>query len=167
MQTHDAFFNITSPWGPMIGAHVGEHLSGLWFIGQAHFPRIQGHPMRPHPRLSKSLTTELNAYAHGELTTFTIAVAPIGGSPHAQAVWRALCAIPYGTTTTYGQLAQTIGDITGRASSPRAIGHAVARNPISILIPCHRVIGANGQLTGYAGGIEKKTALLRLEHAID
>ena len=85
------------------------------------------------------------------------------GTAFQQAVWNILCGIPYGTTTTYGRIAAHIAAARGGRMSAQAVGGAVGRNPISILIPCHRVIGADGSLTGYAGGLDKKEALLRLE----
>ncbi|MCQ2287460.1 MAG: methylated-DNA--[protein]-cysteine S-methyltransferase, partial [Bacteroidales bacterium] len=85
------------------------------------------------------------------------------GTAFRQSVWKALCEIPYGTTITYGDLAQRLSSASGRYVSPRAVGNAVGRNPISIIIPCHRVVGADGSLTGYAGGLERKRFLLRLE----
>ena len=85
------------------------------------------------------------------------------GTAFQQAVWNILCGIPYGTTTTYGRIAAHIAAARGGRMSAQAVGGAVGRNPISILIPCHRVIGTDGSLTGYAGGLDKKEALLRLE----
>lgn len=85
------------------------------------------------------------------------------GSPFRQAVWAALMEIPYGQTRTYGQLAQALAQRTGKKAAPRAVGGAVGHNPISLMIPCHRVVGAGGALTGYAGGLERKKALLALE----
>ena len=85
------------------------------------------------------------------------------GSPFRQAVWQLLLQIPYGQLTTYGAIAKQLQLQTGRSVSAQAVGGAVAHNPISILIPCHRVVGASGSLTGYAGGLEKKIHLLRLE----
>ena len=85
------------------------------------------------------------------------------GTDYQKSVWRALLEIPYGSTVTYGELAKSLGITSGRRPSARAVGNAVGRNPVSILIPCHRVIGAGGSLTGYAAGTDRKQALLRLE----
>jgi len=160
---------IASPWGPMVGMRVDEALGGLWFVGQAHFPDLTDVPEEGysnHPLWSE-LTQGLEAYAAGQRQTFNILLAPQGGSPFAQRVWSALRGIPWGRTVSYGDLARQLTQGNGLATSARAVGSAVGRNPISILIPCHRVVGADGRLTGYAGGIEKKAALLRLERAID
>jgi methylated-DNA-[protein]-cysteine S-methyltransferase len=101
---------------------------------------------------------QLEAYAAGELTSFDLLLHP-QGTAFQHDVWDALLEIPYGVTTTYGRIADQIGRPTGS----RAVGAAVGANPIGIVIPCHRVIGANGSLTGYAGGLENKVALLQLE----
>ncbi len=105
---------------------------------------------------------QLKAYFEGRLREFSVPV-QMEGTAFQQQVWKALVEIPYGQTRSYGQLAQTI---FGRANAARAIGHANARNPISIIVPCHRVIGASGVLTGYAGGLAAKELLLRLEGAL-
>jgi methylated-DNA-[protein]-cysteine S-methyltransferase len=160
---------ITSPWGTMVGMRVDDALGGLWFVGQAHFPDLTGvieESCSNHPLWSE-LTQGLEAYASGQRQMFNLPLAPQGGSPFAQRVWSALQGIPWGCTVSYGDLARQLAQGDGPATSARAIGSAVGRNPISILIPCHRVVGADGRLTGYAGGIEKKAALLRLERAID
>ena len=153
----------------MVGMRVDEALGGLWFVGQAHFPDLTDVPEEPysnHPIWSE-LTRGLEAYAAGQCQAFSIPLAPHGGSPFAKRVWSALQGIPWGRTVSYGALARQLAQSEGLPTSARAVGSAVGRNPISILIPCHRVVGADGRLTGYAGGIEKKAALLRLEQAID
>ena len=153
----------------MVGMRVDEALGGLWFVGQAHFPDLTDVPEEPysnHPLWSE-LTRGLEAYAAGQCHAFSIPLAPHGGSPFAKRVWSALQGIPWGRTVSYGALARQLAQSEGLPTSARAVGSAVGRNPISILIPCHRVVGADGRLTGYAGGIEKKAALLRLEQAID
>lgn len=153
----------------MVGMRVDEALGGLWFVGQAHFPDLTDVPEEPysnHPIWSE-LTRGLEAYAAGQCQAFSIPLAPHGGSPFAKRVWSALQGIPWGRTVSYGALARQMAQSEGLPTSARAVGSAVGRNPISILIPCHRVVGADGRLTGYAGGIEKKAALLRLEQAID
>ena len=153
----------------MVGMRVDEALGGLWFVGQAHFPDLTDVPEEPysnHPLWSE-LTRGLEAYAAGQCQAFSIPLAPHGGSPFAKRVWSALQGIPWGRTVSYGALARQLAQSEGLPTSARAVGSTVGRNPISILIPCHRVVGADGRLTGYAGGIEKKAALLRLEQAID
>lgn len=114
----------------------------------------------PTPLLEEA-RDQLSAYFSGALTQFDLPLKP-HGTPHQQKVWTAMCAIPFGETRTYGEIAK---DIT---SSPRAVGSACGRNPLPILIPCHRIVGANGQMTGYSGGdgIETKTRLLRMEEAV-
>lgn len=107
-----------------------------------------------------SVIAEMNAYFAGELRDFRTPVAPVIGTPFQRRVWTALLRIPYGETWSYARLA------TETASVARAVGSANGANPISIIVPCHRVIGANGSLTGYAGGLERKRALLLLEGAL-
>ena len=167
MQSRNRQAVIASPWGTLVGMRVDDALGGLWFVGQAHFPDLTDIPEEgcsDHPLWSE-LTQELVAYAAGQRQTSNINLAPQGGSPFAQRVWSALREIPWGHTVSYGALARQLAQGDGRVTSARAVGSAVGRNPISILIPCHRVVGADGRLTGYAGGIEKKAALLRLEQA--
>jgi methylated-DNA-[protein]-cysteine S-methyltransferase len=110
---------------------------------------------------AKLLTSEISAYFAGKLRQFSIPIAPIG-TPFQLRVWNRLATIPYGKTTSYGQIAKELGD----ANLSRAVGRANGANPIFLLIPCHRVIGANGQLTGYAGGLERKAELLKMEATI-
>ena len=110
------------------------------------------------PAPLKDASEQLSAYAAGELKEFELRLRP-SGTPFQMSVWSELAQIPYGVTTTYGQIASSIGRPTGS----RAVGAAVGSNPIGIIVPCHRVIGANGSLTGYAGGLDNKMALLHLE----
>ena len=110
----------------------------------------------------KEAAKQLQAYFTGELRVFTVRVL-MEGTAFQKQVWQALMEIPYGQIRSYGQLSQ---GIFGRANAARAVGHANARNPISIIVPCHRVIGASGVLTGYAGGLKAKELLLKLEGAI-
>lgn len=127
-------------------------MTGLRFCGQ-EVP-AQG-PVSP---VLAQAAAQLAEYFAGQRQSFTIPLAP-RGTPFQQEVWRALCAIPYGQTRSYGQLAAALG----RPSAARAVGGACRRNPIWLMIPCHRVVGASGSLTGYAGGLERKKALLALE----
>ena len=106
----------------------------------------------------KDVAAQLHAYFAGELSTFDLEMNLLG-TPFQQSVWAQLCEIPYGETISYGELAQRVGN----PKASRAVGLANGRNPISIIVPCHRVIGANGSLTGYGGGLERKTWLLELE----
>ena len=117
-----------------------------------------GADRRSEPAVLRQTVEELTAYFAGTLRCFTVPVAP-AGTPFQQQVWAALRQIPYGTTCSYRAIAEAVG----RPKACRAVGMANHRNPIPILIPCHRVVGADGQLTGYAGGLSVKQALLRLE----
>jgi len=148
---------LDSPVGPLMLAGDESVLRELWFL--------QGRQrVAPNPAWTESarafaeVTRELKAYFAGRLATFSIAVAA-GGTPFQSRVWQALRAIPYGATISYGELATRIGD----PKAVRAVGLANGANPISIIIPCHRVIGASGALVGYGGGLPTKRALLALE----
>jgi methylated-DNA-[protein]-cysteine S-methyltransferase len=103
---------------------------------------------------------QLREYFDGKRTAFELPLDLALGTPFQQSVWQQLLAIPAGATTSYGELGRRLG----RSQAARAVGAAVGRNPVSIVVPCHRVVGTNGSLTGYAGGLERKTALLDLEH---
>ena len=107
---------------------------------------------------NEKLASELDLYFKGRLTGFTIPL-DLRGTPFQLRVWNELCRIPYGETTTYGRIAAA----TGNAVAARAVGHAIGSNPVAIVVPCHRVIGADGSLTGYASGLERKVYLLKLE----
>lgn len=154
-----------SPLGGITLASDGETLTGLWFDAQRHFAATlaEEHEERA---LSVFERTErwLGEYFSGAQPDFTPPLRP-SGTPFRLAVWELLLTIPYGQTTTYARLAAALEARTGRRVSARAVGGAVARNPISLIIPCHRVIGADGSLVGYAGGLERKQYLLRLEGA--
>lgn len=153
---------IDSPLGRLTLAGEGERLVGLWLEGQKHFGsglRLGGRGEAP---VFPAVRRWLERYFAGEDPGPTPALDPEGTSFQRQ-VWELLKAVPYGRTVTYGALARQLEEQTGRRTSPRAVGAAVGRNPISILIPCHRVLGADGSLTGYAGGLERKLWLLRKE----
>lgn len=145
--------------GPVTLAATGQGLAGLWFAGQKHHPDTSAWRVDDrHPRLLQA-RAELAEYLDGRRNRFDVALDLGTGSVFQQAVWRALCTIAAGDTTSYGAVSRQIG----RPSAVRAVGAAVGRNPISIFVPCHRVLGANGALTGYAGGLDRKEALLALE----
>ena len=162
--------HFQSPLGRMTLAATMQGLAGLWFEGQRHLPAAlmaesTGAAAWPtdlnHPVL-RLATQQLTAYFAGQGTEFAEFDLPLdlsGGTAFQQAVWQALLAIPPGTTASYGQISHRLG----KPAAVRAVGAAVGRNPISIIVPCHRVIGADGSLTGYAGGLHRKTALLTLE----
>jgi methylated-DNA-[protein]-cysteine S-methyltransferase len=150
-----------SPLGPMIVAATARGLAGVWFEGQRHLPDSSAWPHEPaHPVLTQAVA-QLREYFAGQRTTFDLPLDLQGGTAFQQSVWQALLSIPRGGTTSYGVLSQRIG----KPAAVRAVGAAVGRNPLSIVVPCHRVLGADGSLTGYAGGLERKTALLQLEGA--
>ena len=158
-----------SPVGKILLAAENEALVGLWIEGQKYFPdklpenaaKDSGHEVLNEAKIW------LDRYFSGDKPSpGDIALSP-NGSSFAKAVWQKLCRIPYGETTTYGKIAAEIAAQRGiKKMSARAVGGAVGRNPISIIVPCHRVIGSNGSLTGYAGGIDKKIALLHHEGAL-
>lgn len=151
-----------SPLGIMIVAATRSGLAGVWFEGQRHLPDSSGWPEQPdHPVLCQAVA-QLEEYFGGRRTQFDLPLDLQAGTPFQQSVWKALLAIPHGGTTSYGVLSQRIG----RPAAVRAVGAAVGRNPLSIVVPCHRVLGAAGSLTGYAGGLQRKSALLHLEGAL-
>ena len=140
-------------------------LTGLWFEGQKYFANTlhEEHISQETPILTDAKKW-LDVYFSGEEPKFTPALHPTG-STFRQAVWQILLQIPYGQTITYGEIARQMSEIQNTPHmSAQAVGGAVGHNEISIIIPCHRVVGTNGSLTGYAGGIDKKIALLKLEH---
>lgn len=155
-----------SPLGEITLSSDGEALTGLWFDGQKYFGATLGGDARARELPVFEQTRRwLEIYFAGREPDFTPPLRP-AGSPFRQAVWQVMAQIPYGQTWTYGQIARQIARERGLARfSAQAVGGAVGHNPISLLIPCHRVVGAGGSLTGYAGGVDKKLALLRLEGA--
>ena len=154
---------LPSPLGPLTLASDGAAITGLWLASQKYFASTLDIHASPAPDLPVFDQTAawLDAYFSKAPLPAMPPLAP-SGSPFRQAVWALLREIPYGATTTYGALARELGLSPAAA---RAVGSAVGHNPISILIPCHRVVGADGSLTGYAGGVEKKRFLLKLEGA--
>lgn len=177
---------LSSPLGEITVAANDHSLTGLWFIGQKYYPAAApawrqnpGHPV------FAQVKAWLAAYFAEGNPRPALPSVPLDpqGTPFQQAVWKLLLGIPLGQTSTYGQLAARLGAqgatqsgtqlstqpgrTGGRAKmSAQAVGGAVGHNPISLIIPCHRVLGSNGSLTGYAGGLDKKQALLRLEGAL-
>lgn len=150
---------IDTRLGPVTLAATGQGLAGMWFAGQKHHPDTAAWRVEDHNPWLAQARTELAEYLDGQRSQFDVALDLCTGSVFQQAVWRALCTIAAGSTTSYGAVSRQIG----RPSAVRAVGAAVGRNPISIFVPCHRVLGANGALTGYAGGLARKEALLALE----
>jgi methylated-DNA-[protein]-cysteine S-methyltransferase len=154
---------LSTPLGPMRAAFDGPALVELAFV-DVHATALPQVAAQAPPQVAGNLAalrTALDAYFGGRAADFDIPLAP-AGTAFQQAVWGALREIPHGRTASYAEIARRIG----RPRAVRAVGAANARNPIAILVPCHRVIGADGSLTGYAGGLERKRALLALEAGI-
>ncbi|MBQ8535822.1 MAG: methylated-DNA--[Clostridia bacterium] len=155
-----------SPVGLMTLGSDGENLVGLWTQGQKYFADTAPQQMALCHKLPvfDAAKAWLDGYFAGERPQISqLPLAPIGGE-FRQRVWKLLTQIPYGQVTTYGQLAREIAAMTGKKTmSAQAVGGAVGHNPISIIIPCHRVVGTNGSLTGFSGGLEMKIKLLQHE----
>lgn len=151
-----------SPHGQMLVVANDEGISGIYFDGQKYLPRVEPAWRRDVGHvLLRQAKRELAEYFGGERRRFETALAPDGTS-FQRAVWKVISTVDFGRTITYGELAR-------RAGSPgnaRAAGAATGRNPISVIVPCHRIVGSNGSLTGYAGGLDRKRALLALESGI-
>lgn len=157
--------HYNSPLGGILLAADEIGLTGLWFDGQKYFARDlpAEHVEQNTPVLSEAKRW-LDIYFTGREPDFTPPLHPIG-SVFRQAIWEILLQIPYGQTTTYGEIARQLAAKLGLPRmSAQAVGGAVGHNEVSIIIPCHRVVGTSGSLTGYAGGIDKKVKLLELEH---
>lgn len=171
-------------WGNILVAiDQNIHIAGLWFEGQKYFPNIQENAcffenltekeleallvsksdLKDIYKLIDTFDQQMREYEAGNRQSFELPLSPVG-SEFRQKVWKELLEIPFGETTTYGTIGKEIAKALGKwGMSAQAIGGAVGHNPISLIIPCHRVVGAKGQLTGYAGGVDKKTAILRHE----
>ncbi len=154
----------SSPLGAITTASDGQKLTGLWFDGQKYFGRtLEKEHEEKFLSVFECADAWLDMYFSGKEPDFTPPLA-LAGSPFRQKVWDILLAIPYGTTTTYGAIAAQIAAETGLSHmSAQAVGGAVGHNPISVIVPCHRVLGSDGSPTGYAGGTDKKIRLLQLE----
>jgi methylated-DNA-[protein]-cysteine S-methyltransferase len=151
-----------SPLGPMLLAATDSGVAGVWFEGQRHGPDSTGWVDQPgHPMLRQA-RQQLADYFAGQRDGFDLPLDLRLGTAFQQSVWQALLRIPRGETTSYGELSRRVG----RPQAARAVGAAVGRNPVSVVVPCHRVVGTGGALTGYAGGLERKSALLKLEGAL-
>jgi len=151
-----------SPHGQMLLVANGEGLSGVYFEGQKYHAQVEPEWRRDtgHAPLFQA-TRELAEYFGGERKCFETALAPEGTS-FQQSVWKAISTVTFGETITYGELARR----AGCPGSARAAGAATGRNPLTIVVPCHRIVGSSGSLTGYAGGLDRKRALLALESGI-
>ena len=157
-------YKYKSPLGEILLAADEVGLTGLWFEGQKHFAStLPNEYISQETEILIEAKKWLDIYFSGKEPKFTPPLHPTG-SEFRQAVWQILLQIPYGQTITYGEIARKMAEVKNIAHmSAQAVGSAVGHNEISIIIPCHRVVGANGSLTGYAGGIDKKIALLELE----
>lgn len=155
------FTTWAGPLGSMTLAATPRGLSGVWFDGQRHGPDTSAWRHDPANPLLLRAIEQLGQYFAGQRSHFELPLDLQGGTAFQQQVWQALLGIAPGATTSYGRLSSAIG----KPAAVRALGAAVGRNPVSIVVPCHRVLGADGSLTGYAGGLARKTALLALEGA--
>ena len=155
-----------SPLGGILLAADEIGLTGLWFDGQKYFARgLSNERIAQETPILTEAKRWLDIYFTGKAPDFTPPLHPIG-SAFRRSVWEILLQIPYGQTTTYGEIARQLAEKQGLARmSAQAVGGAVGHNPISLMIPCHRVVGTSGSLTGYGGGIARKVKLLELEHA--
>ena len=155
--------HYASPFGPITLASDGTSLVGLWFDGQKYFAATleDAHRQKSLPVFEEARRW-LDLYFSGKEPGFLPPLAP-KATPFRKKVWDILLSIPYGQTMTYGEIAKTIAREQSSRMSAQAVGGAVGHNPISIIVPCHRVVGTNGSLTGYADGIDKKVQLLTLE----
>jgi methylated-DNA-[protein]-cysteine S-methyltransferase len=149
-----------TPLGPLLLARTAHGLAGAWFENQRHHPAAFDAPYTGDDPLLTRVGVQLHAYFGGARAAFDVPL-DLQGTPFQRAVWQALLAIEPGSTRSYADIAREIG----KPVAMRAVGAAVGKNPVSILVPCHRVIGSDGSQTGYAGGLDRKTALLRLEAA--
>ena len=166
---------LDSPIGPLTALATDKGLAGLWFDAQKHHPGDLDAPVDAKNPHIVAMRRWLDAYWSNQNPSPRDVTLDLHGTPFQRAVWRALLGIPLGRTKTYGEIAAQVGNGAaprdsrgcaprdGRGCAPRAVGTAVGRNPVSILVPCHRVIGANGSLTGYAGGLPRKEKLLQHE----
>jgi methylated-DNA-[protein]-cysteine S-methyltransferase len=144
---------LDSPIGEFSVATDGTGICG------ARFGRVDGAATEPGDELLQRAMSELRAYFAGELTAFAVPLSVRGGADFERAVWREMTTIPYGGTRTYGEVAVAVGD----AGAARAVGVACNRNPIPVIVPCHRIVGAGGKLVGFGGGLDRKRRLLELE----
>ena len=159
---------VQSPLGNILIATTNKGLTGLWFMekqrylpsqitGPGAWPEYAAHP------LLQQVSQQLVEYFEGDRRDFDVPLDLSCGTAFQQSVWQALLAIPPGETLSYGEVSRRIGN----PKAVRAVGGAIGRNPVSIIVPCHRVVGSNGTLTGYGGGLDRKTALLRLEGVLE
>ncbi len=153
-----------SPLGPILIATDKGGLTGLWFRNQKYFAlSLDESAIEKETEFSKLAKEWLDLYFQGIIPNIKIPL-HFNGSSFQKEVWHILLTIPYGSLTTYGDIAKSLAKSKGiKRMSAQAVGAAIAKNPISIIVPCHRVVGSNGKLTGYAGGLDKKIELLKIE----
>ena len=151
---------IDTPLGGILLARTAKGLAGAWFEGQKHHPGPIAAPETPNDELLLRAARELSEFFAGEREHFEVQL-DLQGTAFQRSVWQQLLRIAAGTTRSYGEIAKELGS----AKAVRAVGSAVGRNPVSVIVPCHRVIGSDGSLTGYAGGVDRKRRLLELEAA--
>lgn len=165
----DYFSFYPSCVGRLLLASNGTHLTGLWIEGQKYYAATLSDHASEKNDLPLFIQTKEWLDRYFQQQRPSVAEIPLQpqGSDFRRQVWTLLCDIPYGTVISYAQLADKLTQQSGKKTSPRAVGAAVGHNPISLIIPCHRVIGANGKLTGYAAGLEIKQKLLDLEKSSD
>jgi methylated-DNA-[protein]-cysteine S-methyltransferase len=159
------YAECASSQGNLYLAATARGLAGMWFTDQRHLPDVSSWQRRDDVsqlRILKETQQQLKAYLEGKLQQFDVPLDLSAGTEFQQSVWQALLKIPFGKTTSYGALSSSIG----KPLAVRAVGTAIGRNPIGIIVPCHRVVGADGSLTGYAGGLHRKEAFLTLEGAL-
>ena len=156
---------IETPLGTVIASSNGQSLTGLWFAGQKYeCAFVEGPVWDDSLPLWKDVKQALDAYFQGVGdVTSSVPIVFVGGTAFQKAVWDVLTEIPYQIVWTYKDVAERVGKKLGRKTSSRAVGTAIGRNPISLFVPCHRIVATTGALTGYAGGVERKRALLMLE----
>ena len=159
----DCVHHYESPLGGITLAGDKSGLTGLWFDGQSHFAETlsENYEVKMLPVFAEA-ERWLDRYFSGGIPDFTPAL-NLQGTPFRCLVWKFLLTIPYGRTVSYREIAERLTAQTGRPVSARAVGGAVGHNPVSLIVPCHRVIGTDGSLTGYAGGLDRKIKLLQLE----
>lgn len=163
VQTH-----VQSPLGNILIAATAKGLTGLWFTEKQRYLPSQmtgpgAWPEDPDHPVLKQVSLQLAEYFAGRRSDFDVPLDLSCGTAFQQSVWQALLAIPLGETLSYGEVSRRIG----KPAAVRAVGGAVGRNPVSIIVPCHRVMGSKGTLTGYGGGLDRKTALLQLEGVLE
>jgi methylated-DNA-[protein]-cysteine S-methyltransferase len=152
------FARIPTPAGTLFATAVEGAITGIYFEKQQYFPRMDGWKEDPSAGPLPECARQIREYFDGERTEFDLPLAP-EGTDFQQRVWKQIARIPFGKTITYAELARR----AGAEGSARAAGAATGRNPITLVVPCHRVVGSDGSLTGYAGGLPRKTKLLEIE----